>query len=400
MADYVEETRKSPADTPVDVVVAGGGIAGISAALAAARCKAKVLLIEKQCILGGLATAGLVAIYLPLCDGSGNQMSYGIAEELFRLSIRYGAAGRYPGAWLSGGTKEERAAQRYEVQFNPQMLALLAEELLLAEGVELLLDTKICGVKQQGNRLGAVFVENKSGRRTVRAKTFVDATGDADLCWYAGMRTVEFAKKNTLAGWYYEQCDAGVRLNMLGFADAPEGSERDAGEPLDPRRYSGLDGRENTEYLCASHRATLADIRRKKEAGSICEPVAISTMPQFRMTRRIAGAYTLREAQCGQTFADSIGMAGDWRKRGMRYEIPYGVLYSDDRKNLICAGRCVSADDGMWDILRAIPCCAVTGQAAGIAAAMTDDVTNPDIRALQEELGRQGQRYHFGQIGL
>ena len=77
MEQYIKEELKIPLSPSVDVVVAGGGIAGISAALAAARSGAKVLLIEKQCILGGLATAGLVTIYLPLCDGRGNQMSHG-----------------------------------------------------------------------------------------------------------------------------------------------------------------------------------------------------------------------------------------------------------------------------------------------------------------------------------
>ena len=134
------------------MVVAGGGIAGISAALAAARNGAEVLLIEKQCILGGLATAGLVTIYLPLCDGRGNQMSYGIAEELFHLSISQGAQERYPKAWLEYGTKEERSKQRFEVQFNPQSMALLTEELLLKNGVEILYDTRICSVHMERDR--------------------------------------------------------------------------------------------------------------------------------------------------------------------------------------------------------------------------------------------------------
>ena len=78
-------------ETPIlethSVIVAGGGIAGIAAALAAAREGADVLLIEREFLLGGLATLGLVTIYLPLCDGRGHQVSFGIAEELFRLSI-------------------------------------------------------------------------------------------------------------------------------------------------------------------------------------------------------------------------------------------------------------------------------------------------------------------------
>ena len=85
--DYIiEPERKIPVKAEYDTVVAGGGIAGIAAAAAAARGGARVLLIEKQYMPGGLATAGLVTIFLPLCDGMGRQVTFGIAEELLRLS--------------------------------------------------------------------------------------------------------------------------------------------------------------------------------------------------------------------------------------------------------------------------------------------------------------------------
>ena len=92
-----------------DVAVCGGGFAGISAALAAAREGKKVILFEKEYMLGGLGTAGLVTIYLPLCDGFGHQVSFGIAEELLRLSITYGAEDRYPENWLDNiGSRTEK----------------------------------------------------------------------------------------------------------------------------------------------------------------------------------------------------------------------------------------------------------------------------------------------------
>ena len=85
-----------------DIAVCGGGIAGIASALAAAREGKRVVLFEKQYLLGGLGTAGLVTIYLPLCDGMGHQVSFGIAEELLKLSITYGAEDKYPANWLDG----------------------------------------------------------------------------------------------------------------------------------------------------------------------------------------------------------------------------------------------------------------------------------------------------------
>ena len=121
-----------------DVAVCGGGFAGISAALAAAREGKSVVLFEKEYMLGGLGTAGLVTIYLPLCDGYGHQVSFGIAEELLKLSITYGAEDKYPENWLDNiGTRTEKD-KRYEVQYNAQVFAILAEKLLLEHHVDIM----------------------------------------------------------------------------------------------------------------------------------------------------------------------------------------------------------------------------------------------------------------------
>ena len=93
-------------------------------------------------------------------------------------------------------------------------------------------------------------------------------------------------------------------------------------------------------------------------------------------------------------FEDSVGLIGDWRKRGPVYEVPFRTLYCGKVKNLIAAGRCTSVTDSMWDIMRVIRCCAVTGQAAGTATAMTDDFSALDISALQEELKHNGVVLH------
>ncbi len=388
-----EPARQIPVRDACDVFVVGGGIAGVSAAIAAARNGAKVILAEKQCILGGLATAGLVTIYLPLCDGMGRQVSFGLAEELFRLSIRLHTEARYPTPWLDGGTLEERKKIRYEVQFNAQLFALELEKILLDLGVKILYDTKICGVDMEGEKIHALIVENKSGRSAYPAKSVVDASGDADVCLYAGAKTETHESKNILAAWNYFFSKGEIHLHMLGYAENPN-TPKDSEEYRSRTRFSGLDGEENSRMVQMAHRQIYSTIVQKRETDETYIPVTLPTMPQLRMTRRLDGMYTLDDTEMHKPFADSIGMISDWRKRGPVYEIPFGTLYGSEVKNLICAGRCISVTDAMWDISRVIPPCAVTGQAAGCAAAMTDDFASLDIRELQAALVRDGVVLH------
>ena len=87
-------------------------------------------------------------------------------------------------------------------------------------------------------------------------------------------------------------------------------------------------------------------------------------------------------------------MISNWRKRGPIYEVPYRALIGD-LKNVLAAGRCISNTDAMWDIARVIPCCAVTGEAAGIAAAMGGDVDTLDVSLLQKKLEENGVELHI-----
>ena len=188
------------------VAVCGGGFGGISAALAAlaaARAGAKVVLFEKEYMLGGLGTAGLVTIYLPLCDGVGHQVSFGIAEELFRLSIKHGADGRYPANWLDGvGTGSENDP-RFEVIYNPNVFAILAEKLLLSEGVDIMYGSYAVDATVKEKRIESLTVVNKSGHTKYFVKSVVDATGDADIAHFAGAKCETHKNGNVLAAWHY-----------------------------------------------------------------------------------------------------------------------------------------------------------------------------------------------------
>ena len=382
-----------------DVFVAGGGIAGVSAALAAARNGAKVILVEKQCMLGGLATAGLVAFYLAICDGMGRQVSFGIAEELLRLSMRNcGKLSNYydPEPWINNGTFEQKKQVRFQVQFNPQTFALDMERLLRNEGVHILYDTTICNVVREDNRITAVIVENKSGRSAYQVGSVVDATGDADICARAGVTTDTYKEGNILAAWSYAFEQGNVKIKTVGAVDDPASSSEE--ESISDKRFSGIDGEENSEMLQRAHQIVLSRAIESRKTDDTYEIVTIPTMLQVRMTRRLVGEYELDEPEMFKEFPDSVGLISNWRKRGPVYEIPLRTLYNKDVVNLLSAGRCISVTESMWDISRVIPPCAVTGQAAGTAAAMCKDITKLTVADLQKRLADAGVKLHESEL--
>ena len=240
MHEIFEPGRRIPVIDETEVLVAGGGIAGIAAALAAARNGARVTLVEKEYALGGMATLGLITIFLPLCDGMGQQVVYGIGEELLRLSITYGAEADYPGAWLDGGSAQERRAQRFKVRYNPHMFAMLAEKLLRENGVSILYGSYICAADVQDGRIAHVIVENKSGRGAIKVKNVVDCSGDADVCKLAGEDTYTNPEGNGLANWYYYYTNGEVKLNMFGLADVVPDPEIHMTDPDEVERLASI----------------------------------------------------------------------------------------------------------------------------------------------------------------
>lgn len=391
----ITEALRTPLVDRFDVLVAGGGIAGIAAALAAARAGKRVLLLERQYMLGGLATAGIVTIYLPLCDGYGRQVSFGIAEELLRLSVSVPADGcGVREAWLSDRKKTEKDA-RFEADFNPQVFAILAERVLQRAGVHILYGAHAAAVATDAGRITAVIVEEKGGRRAFAVGSVIDATGDADIAHFAGAPTETFKQGNLLAAWYYRAGADGYVRRMLGCCDVPE--EQKNGQKvqtLSKRRFLGLTAEELTDMTVLSHATVLSDMLRAQEADATAQIATLPTTPQVRMTRHIVGETVLGDDRPHTFVADSIGMVSDWRRRGPVFEVPFSSLYSKTVKNLITAGRCTSVTEPMWDIMRVIPCCAVTGEAAGVAAAMTDDFATLDVETLQAALRKNGVRLH------
>lgn len=396
LAKLTEDRREIPILGTYDVVVAGGGIAGVAAALAAARAGSKVCLLEKFCALGGLATIGNVIIYLPLCDGVGNQVSAGICEELIRLSVDdveepfpFLRVERIPACWERGGDLEQRKKQRYRTGYNPVTFLYKLERLLLKNRVKILYDTRFCTVSKDGDRIAAVIVENKSGRVALGCTAVVDATGDADVCHEAGEETVSL-RSNVRCGWYYYVQNGEVKLAALSKMPRQDGKRA----PESGRNYRGDDGAQVTAMVLDSRQFIMEDLaQRGEKSGAVVYPINVPTMPCFRMSRRLVGAHTLRERDNHRWFEDTLGLTGDWRKAGPVYCLPLSILAAAKTPNLITAGRCISSAGQAWDVTRVIPTCVVTGEAAGAAAAFLARDHLPafaalDVRGLQNYLRR------------
>lgn len=399
-----EQSRDLPVVGDYDVVVVGGGIAGVSAALAASRVNGtKVCLIEKFCGLGGLATLGLVVWYLPLCDGRGHQIIGGIGEELMRLSVNDVKDDidelrlkKVPACWEPGGNAEERTKHRFVAGFNPITFIYKLERLMLKNHITLLFDTRFAGVIKENGAITSVLVETKAGRVALKCKAVVDCSGDADVCFAAEEKTVSIAK-NVRCGWYYFiNAEGKLELKLLSdpLHQIPLGTD---GKPLKKAfSFRGDNSFDVTAQILASRQLMMDDIEKtRREKGGIPFPVMSPMMPTHRMTRRLAAKITLKESDDHRWFDDALGMTGDWRKAGPVFCVPLRSLAATRTANLLAAGRCMSTVGDTWDLFRVIPTCAVTGEAAGVAAAFYANsqecrsIMDLDIPAMQKHIKRR-----------
>jgi 2-polyprenyl-6-methoxyphenol hydroxylase-like FAD-dependent oxidoreductase len=397
-------------DHSFDVVVVGGGVAGIAAALEAARAGLQTALVEKTILLGGLATTGLVNIYLPLCDGHGHQVTFGIAEELLHLSLKYGP-GEIPAAWREQ-TGANSSRKRLMAVFSPASFVLALDEILEEAGVELWLDTLGCLPRMEGQRITGVEVETKSGRVLLHAGCVIDATGDADIAFRAGAPCSEAG--NWLSLWAIqtslekarkavENEDPAALLDMIHLGGDAWGH----GQPEGQEKLSGVDARSVTHFTLQSRRL-LREYYQNRQASlgengrQALYPVTLPSMAQFRTTRRILGLENLQDGQYGQQFESSIGLAADWRKPGFVWEIPYGSLLPRQVSGLLVAGRCIASEGDAWEVTRVIPAAALTGQAAGLGASLAVKQNIPPERLpvdqIQQALTRKSIPFHLEEV--
>ena len=361
-----------------DVVVCGAGVAGVAAAVSAARQGAKTALIEKQCLLGGLATSGLIYVYLPLCDGYGNQVIGGIAEDMLRRCVEYGPFD-VPEQW--GGPKGgdpgcvEAKNGRYACCFSPAGFTLTLDKMLAEAGVDLWLDTVVIEVGKAGNAVSSVTVFNASGKVGIEGKCFVDATGGAYAVQLAGGKI--HRTENKITPWVMEMAEDPSffhftgPLHILGAwrSFAGGGLENCTGAPVCPDCSSG---KAVTDFV----RHAWQLIRRRYDNDNTPDakrnnyPVHLPAMPQLRKIGCIDARKILKDEDRDLRFEDSVGLAGDWRKPAPVWDTPYRTLVPRDVENILAAGRCIGTLGDAWEVYRVIPVAAMTGEAAGVAAAL------------------------------
>ena len=390
-----------PVQSAHDVVVVGGGVAGIAAAIAAKRAGCSVLLLERNCILGGLATAGLVNLFVPLCNGRGIQIMKGMAEEFLRTSIRFGY-NTLNSAWKKGEPSAPTHL-RYATFFSPQIFALQLLERIREEGIDLLFDAVFEDVVCENGRCSGLTVLCEEGRLFFPASVIVDASGSSIVFRRAGAPTVSGRNYFSYHGYLLTLDSCADALRHGDIRRACRWQQGGEANLYGERHPDGMDffygdtSEQITSYLAANQQHLLNKL--KPDSPESRDLVALPSMPQLRTIRRIQGDYMLTCDDLYRHFDDSVTALCDSERRDSLYEIPFRSMVHREFPNLIAAGRNLSADGYLWDVTRVIPPAILTGQAAGNAAALAVRTNTPvpsiSVPALQTLLEAQGVLLHF-----
>ena len=388
-----------------DVTVVGAGVAGIAAALAAARRGHKTALVEKQTLIGGLATSGLIYIYLPLDDGYGHQVIKGISAEMLNRCVEYGPFD-VPEKW--GGPANGNpgiSGERYQCCFSPAGFTLTLDKMLAEAGVDLWLDTVVTGAVCVDSEVKAIDVFNSSGHLRIESKCFVDASGSACVIENAGNEVCR--EQNRLSPWVMEMAE-----NYSGFHFTEslhiEGNWKSMPETM-PNAVKA-----NTVYPDCSSGKIVSDFIRKswelvryryKDVDVKKNyPVHLPAMPQLRKIAAAKCRTMMDDNSSFRYFEDSVGITGDWRSDLTIWETPFGALVPESLDGVFAAGRCMGAVGEAWEVYRVIPSAAMTGEAAGLAAALTVEENcksrQLDSKKVQAELRKQGIPLHFDEVGI
>ena len=401
MSNSVSISKKLEIKRKYDIIVCGGGVAGVAAAVTAAGKGSSVLLIEKSNILGGLAPLGQINLFVPMCNGRGKQIIFGLCEKWARMSAKYGFD-TIPEEWKNGEPKEPTDV-RYFQRYSPYIFALQLMEEVRASGADLLYDCIACDPVMEGNVCKGVVTESKSGTEYYECKMLIDVTGDCDVLRRGGVPTVAGENYFTYGAKLItlETCAKAVETGNIhqAYGGISGGSINLYGDNQPPEmpRWSGLTAEEVTDYLVTNQHVMLEKLMETdRKSRDIAQ---LPLMPQFRTTCHIAGDYSLKVADAYKHFDDSICAINDFEHRDHLFEVPLRTITRRDYPNMLTAGRSASGIGYAWDLLRVIPPAIITGQAAAEAAclAIKDGVgvADVDIKKLQNQLENDNIMVHF-----
>lgn len=405
-------TKEIPIKIKTDVFVAGGGPAGVAAAVSAASQGKKVFLAERAGALGGTAVNCYIPIFMAFGDGE-HWLCGDVAEKVRNSQSDY------------------RGNDTREYHLHPEVLKRCYDDIVTESGIYVSLFTNLIDVVKKEDKIEAVVLHAKSGIYAVKAAVYVDCTGDGDLCAMAGV-PFDFgdANGNTQAptlctlwkgidpsaverndpdimerafsdgvftypdrhfsGLWPTPADPDLAIGNLGHLYGTNGLDEDS---LTEAMFLG---RKQSQEFFHYYRDYIVDGFEKM---ALC-----ATAPYLgvRETRRIRGDYqlVLEDFINRASFADEIGRYSypidihessadidSYRifeeqyhnlryKTGETYGIPYRALIPQTLSNVLVAGRCISTDRYMQSSVRVMPCCLLTGQAAGTAAALAVETKN------------------------
>ena len=401
-----------------DVLVVGGGPAGIGAALGASRQGARTLLIETHAFFGGIAA---------FCRGMpinqmrpGGQSRSAVHELLIERLLAYGDLA----VTIDG----------HQVRCNVEYLKVAVLDALEELGCEYLVHTRAVDAVTEGDRVVGVVVATKQGLVTIRAKAVVDCTGDGDVAYYCGAETMK--EEGDLSPMTLclnvTNVDVDRALEAVGGGNMRLLADRARGKyPLIPGRWAfdrfpssncffinhggtkslgvfdGTDPEQLTRAEAISRRQAIQIVQAMREFGgedlADTELIATSTQIGVRETRRVKGAYVLTEEDAteGHTFDDVVAWRsgvldiGFTRFEQMKiHDVPYRAILPEKVDGLLVAGRCISATHVAASAGKSMGNCMATGHAAGLAAAMAVErgciPRELDVEKLQDALREDG----------
>lgn len=433
MLNHVEVNIQK--ESKCDVLVIGGGPAGVCAAIAAARTGAKTILIEEGAFCGGMATRGLVGPFMTCYDAEGTEMIIrGLFKEIVEQMVKKGYA-IHPSEVMGGTafTSWIKVGHDHVTPFEAEGLKLVLDEMLEEAGVQVLYHTSFLQPIMRDNTIIGAVLSSKRGVELVNATVVIDATGDGDVAFRCG---AEYEMGNEELGLMQpatmffrisnvdtDKVEADIQANLHNFyrkdgvnyrsfhwrvTEARQNDDWNLDRVsiglfrmpkkdewcVNTSRIMNVDSTDNVSL-------TNAEIEGRKQAEHIlrflkkyvpgCEDARLKSTASYigiRESRHIQGEYrlTAEDLLNSKVPEDSICIAANsvdvhgrfgpksneyTMIRGKYYGIPYRSLVPLEVDGLLLAGRCISADSTAAGAVRVMPPCMAMGQAAGVAAALS-----------------------------